>query len=140
MSNALNINTGVVEYTLNDTVKVCFNPTDFSFIERLFNTFDTLDKKQDAYKAEIDKTNDNIELFRITRRMDEEMRESIDALFGTPVCADLLGGVNIYALADGLPIWANILLAVMDEVDTSYAREQKATNPRVQKYLKKYKK
>lgn len=136
----LNIQTGVKEYTLNEKVTVSFNPTDFSFIERLFETFDALDSKQEKYRGEIAATDDNRALFDITRRMDKEMRESIDELFSQPICDALLGGINIYALADGLPIWANILLAIMDEVDTSYAREQKATNPRVQKYLKKYKK
>ena len=32
----------------------------------------------------------------------------------------------------------NLMLAIMDEVDTTFAREQKATNPRIQKYTKKY--
>ena len=140
MSKSLNIDIGVVEYTLNDKVSVYFNPTDMFFIEKLFNTFNELDSKQEGYKALVDKAESNEDVFRATRTMDAEMREAVDDIFGQAVCADLLGDVNIYALADGLPIWANLLLALMDEIDTSYAREQKATNPRLQKYLKKYKK
>ena len=140
MSKALVIETGVVEYTLNDAVTVRFNPTDFSFVERLFNTFEELDKKQEAYKAEIEAASSNSEIFETARRMDKEMREAVDGIFGQEICGELLGYVNIYALAEGLPIWANLLLALMDEIDTSYAREQKATNPRLQKYLKKYQK
>ena len=45
---------------------------------------------------------------------------------------------NVYAMADGLPVWCNLLFAIMDEIDTSFAREQKATNPRIQKYTAKY--
>ena len=140
MSKALVIDTGVVEYTINDAVTVKFNPTDFSFVERLFSTFDELDKKQEDYKAEIEAASDNVAVFDAARKMDAEMREYVNAVFEQDVCTELLGNVNIYALADGLPIWANLMLALIDEVDTSYAREQKATNPRLQKYMKKYKK
>ena len=45
--------TGLVSYHLNDACEVSFNPTDSAFVERLFHTFDTLDRKQEAYKAEI---------------------------------------------------------------------------------------
>ena len=69
------------------------------------------------------------------------MRELIDSVFdGTPVCTLLFGSMNVYAMASGLPVWANLMLAIMDEVDTAFAREQKATNPRVQKYMAKYRK
>ena len=43
-----------------------------------------------------------------------------------------------YAMADGLHVWTNFLLALMDETDSAFAREQKATNPRIQKYTAKY--
>ena len=33
---------------------------------------------------------------------------------------------------------AGTLLSVMDEIDTTFAREQKAQNPRISKYTKKY--
>ena len=46
--------------------------------------------------------------------------------------------MNVYALSDGLPVWANLMLTIMDEIDTTFAREQKATNPRISKYTKKY--
>lgn len=48
--------------------------------------------------------------------------------------------MNVYALANGLAVWCNLMLAVMDEVDSTYAREQKATNPRIAKYTAKYQK
>lgn len=67
------------------------------------------------------------------------MRTMIDETFGQPVCDGLFGPMNVYAMSDGLPAWANLMLAVMEEIDTAFAREQKATNPRLQKYLGKYK-
>lgn len=134
----LNFATGVVTFTVNGKCDISFNPTDSAFVERLFNAFDTLDKKQEAYKTEISKVGDNSEIFDIARRRDEEMRELIDGVFERPVCKDLFGGMNVYAMADGLPVWCNFLLTVMDEVDTTFAREQKLTNPRIQKYTAKY--
>lgn len=131
--------TGLVDYNLNGRCTVSFNPTDSAFVERLFNTFDTLDKKQEAYKAEIERIADKKEIFRIACERDAEMRKMIDGVFGAPVCAALFDGMNVYAMADGLPVWCNLMLAVMDEIDTSFAREQKLTNPRISKYTAKYK-
>ena len=136
----LNFATGLEEFSLNGKCSVVFNPTDPNFAERLFNTFDDLDGKQERYRARIDKTADKAEIFRIGREMDAEMRERVNAVFGTDICTPLIGSMNIYALADGMPAWANLLLTIMDEVDTTFAREQKATNPRIKKYTEKYKK
>lgn len=134
----LQINTGVESYQINGQFAVTFNPTDSAFVERLFSTFDGLDSKQESYKAEVAKIGDRREIFDVARKRDEEMREMIDAVLGAGCCDAVFGEMNVYALADGLPVWANLLLAVIDEIDTTFAREQKATNPRLDKYLKKY--
>ena len=134
----LKFENGLVTYNLNGACEVSFNPTDSAFVERLFNTFDRLDKKQEAYKADIDKIADKKEIFEIARKRDAEMRAMIDETLGTPVCDALFGSMNVYALADGLPVWCNLMLAVMGEIDTTFAREQKKTNPRIAKYTAKY--
>lgn len=134
----LSIGTGVVTYSLNGTCEVSFNPTDSVFIEKLFNAFDTLDNRQESYKDEVSKNADKRELFVIARKMDGEMREIINDVFDEDVCSALFGDMNVYALSDGLPVWANLMLTIMDEIDTTFAREQKATNPRISKYTKKY--
>ena len=61
-----------------------------------------------------------------------------EEVFGFDVCGAVFGDMNVYALADGLPVWCNLMLSVMDEIDTTFAREQKAQNPRISKYTKKY--
>lgn len=134
----LKFETGLVTYGLNGKCEVSFNPTDSFFGEQLFGAFDTLDKKQEAYREQVEKMADKRQIFDIARERDAEMRGIIDDLFNAPVCTAVFGRMNVYALADGLPAWANLLLAIMDEVDTSFAREQKATNPRIQKYTAKY--
>lgn len=142
MAETILINSGIVQKTLETsdgkTCDIVFNPTDSVFVEKLFTAFDTLDKKQEAYKVDVEKTGNKREVFEIARKMDEEMREIIGEVFGFDICAALFGEMNVYALADGLPVWANLMLAIMDEVDTAFAREQKATNPRVARYTKKY--
>lgn len=138
--NTLNFDTGLVTFSVNGKCELAFNPTDSAFVERLFNAFDTLDKRQEGYRDEITKLSDNRKIFEIARKRDAEMREIIDGVFGKPVCDSLFGDMNVYAMASGLPVWCNFLLAIMDEIDTTFAREQKATNPRIQKYTAKYRK
>ena len=134
----LTFDTGLVTYKLNGTVEVAFNPTDAAFVERLFNTFDALDKADEARMDEAARTANAREIFDLARKRDGEMRGMIDDVLGQPVCDALFGSMNVYAAADGLPVWCNLMFAIMDEIDTSFAREQKATNPRIQKYTAKY--
>ena len=136
----LNFATGLEEFRLNDKCTVVFNPTDPTFAERLYNTFSDLDKRQEIDRERMERATDHAEMFQIGRDMDMDMRHKINDLFGEDICTPLIGTVNIYALADGMPIWANLLLTIMDEMDSSYAREQKATNPRIKNYTEKYRK
>lgn len=135
----LKFETGLVSFVVNGACEICFNPTDSAFVEKLFNAFDTLDKRQERYREQVSSMKDNREVFEIARSQDAEMREIINGVFG-PVSDQLFGGMNVYALADGLPVWCNFMLAVMDEIDTSFAQEQKKANPRIAKYTAKYKK
>jgi len=137
-SKELNFDDGLIQFNVNGgKAVVTFNPTDSAFVEKLYDAFDMLDKKQESYKAEIERTADSREIFNVARKEDAEMRETIDGVFG-PASSSLFGGMNVYALAGGLPVWANFMLAVMDEIDTTFSREQKLTNPRIAKYTAKY--
>lgn len=134
----LNFESGLVTYTLNGKCEVSFNPTDSNFVERLYAAFEDLDAKQENYKAQVEKMAGKREIFDFARERDAEMRQIIDGLFEAPVSETLFGGMNVYAVAGGLPVWCNLMLAVMDEIDTTFTREQKATNPRIAKYTSKY--
>lgn len=136
----LNFDSGLVTYSLNGKCEVSFNPTDSNFVERLYAAFDELDKKQDGYKAQIEKMADKREIFDFARERDSEMRSIIDSVFDGPVSETVFGGMNVYAIANGLPVWCNLMMAVMDEIDTTFTREQKLTNPRISKYTAKYQK
>ena len=132
--------TGLVEYTINGKATLVFNPTDPNFIEKLFNTFDGLDEMQTHYANELEKVKDNKDAFRATNELDAEMRKVIDEALGNGISEALFGHMNVYATADGLPVWCNLILAIMDEMHDSVAREKKATDPRIAKYTAKYKK
>ena len=137
----LNFDSGVKEYTVHGVkgdVLIRFNPTDGAFVQKLYDAFNTIDGKQRKCNDEISKCGDKTAVFRIARERDTEMRGIIDEIFEKPVCDDIFGNMSLFALGDGLYVWANFLLAIMDEVDTTFAREQKATNPRIQKYAAKY--
>ena len=139
MSNAIKFNTGLVDYDVNGvTVKI--NPTDLAFIERIFDTFNRMDDKQEEYSKAIEAAKDTNKIFEVLRRMEAEMRAEIDGVFNAEVCEGIFGKLSVYALADGLPLWVNLMLALIDEMDSSFAREKRATNPRIKKYTDKYKK
>lgn len=140
MMKELNFDSGLVTYSLNGKCEVSFNPTDSNFAERLYAAFNDLDKKQEEYREQIEKIANKKEIFEFARMRDKEMRNVIDGVLGAPVSDIVFADMNVYALANGLPVWCNLMLAVMDEIDTTFAREQKATNPRLQKYLAKYQK
>ena len=136
----LNFDTGLVTYDLNGKCEVSFNPTDSNFVERLYSAFEDLDKKQESYKAQIEKMTDKKQIFEFARERDAEMRSVIDGVFEVPVNEVVFDGMNVYAIANGLPVWCNLMMAVMDEIDTTFSREQKLTNPRISKYTAKYQK
>lgn len=133
----LNFATGLTSYKVNGGYEIRFNPADSAFVGRLFNTFDGLAKRQD--QAEVESLEmSGAELFVIAEQRDKEMREAIDGIFGEPVCEKIFGNQSVYAMADGLPLWCNFLMAVIDEVDASVTAQQKQANPRVQHYMAKY--
>lgn len=133
----LNISTGLVTYKLNDACEITINPTDFAFVEKLYAVFEELDKKQEDYKAEINAA-EKREVFAVANRMDKELREMVNGIFGEDVCTALFGNMSVCAMADGLPLWANLLLGIMDVVDDSFVSEQQKTSARITKYSSKY--
>ena len=136
----LNFDSGLVTYSLNGKCEVSFNPTDTNFVERLYSAFEELDKKQEGYKEQVAEMTGNKAVFDFARERDAEMRGIIDGVFEAPVCDAIFGGMNVYASANGLPVWCNLILAVIDEVDSTVVKEQKLTSPRLAKYTAKYQK
>lgn len=138
----LQVNLGVEEYSLNDRVTVSFNPTDMAFTERLTKAFEELEALQEKARdlvAAID-GDDPRPLFQELRAIDAGMRRAVDRLFDQEVADALFRDVRLYAASEGLPVWNNLLLALVDEIDAAYRREKKAMDARIKKYTEKFEK
>ena len=135
---ALNFDTGINEYDLGGRVTVRFNPTDVGFLEKLSGSFAALDLIQEEVKLSQDEITDEKDVFNLAKNLDGKMRDILNALFGMDVCTPLFGSMNLFASAGGLPVWANLMLAVADEVETSMNGELKKREARIKKYTEKY--
>ena len=139
MANIISFDTGVKEFNINNAVTVWFNPTDLNFVERVFNGLEDLDKLYEKYQSEVDKVEDR-EVFDLARRIEADARGIINGIFGDDVCAPLFGDMSINTISDSFPVWANFLLAVIEQFDDAFTEEKKKTNPRIKKYTAKYSK
>lgn len=135
----LQVDDGLLCLSINGKYEAVFNPTDVGFVERIFTVFDALDQRQGELEKRINSA-ESREIFGIAREVDAEMRQQVDGVIGAGACAALFGDMNVYAYADGLPVWANLLLAVLDRCETELVTQQKQTNPRLEKYTAKYRK
>lgn len=139
MGRALSFDTGLVEYTINGAATVRFNPTDAAFTERLYQAFSDLDERQEEFQRRVDEIGgDGAAMFAYAKERDAEMRGIIDGLLGDGVADALFPDMNCYALADGLPVWINLMFAVADEIQAAYAEEQKKADPRIAGYNERY--
>ena len=138
----LKFSDGLEEYSLNGRVTVRFNPTDAAFLEKLtalFSTLDALQEEVSSLQATIPEDDDSAVL-ALARDLDARMRKLLDEFFGTPVCDGLFGTMNLFASAGGLPVWANLLLALSEEVENAMQGELTARETRIAKYTDKYRK
>ena len=83
---------------------------------------------------------DGILLQEVFRMDNKSGNEILNDLFGKEVCEPLFGGMNLFASSGGLPVWANLMLAITDEVQFALQGELAAREQRIAKYVEKYKK
>lgn len=129
----LNFETGRKTYTVNGNCEISFDPADISFVNRLFDLLEQMEKEHNAKPESVEN------VFAEFAKKDKEMREKIDTVFGEPVCEKVFGTTNVYSPAGGLPVCMNFLLAIIDEVDSASEKETKPSG-RVDEYIKKYEK
>ena len=130
MAKALDFDKGLVEYEVNGDYTFSFNPTDEGFVAGMEEALGALEGLQGRIAG--DKS------FAAFRELDAEMRAIIDGLLGDGASEALFGGMNCYAIADGLPVWMNLFLALMDEVAEAYEREFGKTDARFKAHEEKY--
>ncbi len=155
----LKFDTGLVTYKVNGGAEIKFNPTDTEFTKKVLGIFRDLTEKQDQYRKmlgadaetpDVDTALDDPEAAKELSRqadailsaidqMDGDMRDAIDDAFGAKGTADaVFGSASLYAYADGLPLWANFLLAVIDEMPASAEKQASLTDPRLRAHVGKY--
>lgn len=125
------------EHRING-VPVFFNPTDMSFAESLYKTFDAAENIQNEYKEKSADAAEPEQVFALMRELDTNIRSLIDTLFDDDVSGRIFGTVNVYALSDGLPLWVNLLMAIIDLMDDTFMVEKEKGDPRLAKYREKY--
>ena len=133
----LTLDDGLICLSINGKSETIFNPTDIGFVEKVFNCIEAMDGKQEYFEKRMRNAEPH-EVFQIAREADAEMRELLDGVMGAGTCAAQFGNVSVYAYADGLPLWANMLFAIVDRCEGDIVKQQKLTHSRLEKYTSKY--
>lgn len=157
--NELKFDTGLITYKVNGGAEISFNPTDTEFSKKILGIFRDLTDKQEQYRKLLradtetpdvstalddpeaaKKLSDQADsILNAIKKMDQDMREAIDNAFGEAGTADaVFGSASLYAYANGLPLWANFLLAVIDEMPASTEKQASLTDPRLRAQVGKY--
>lgn len=134
----LTFSTGKKDFELNGGQVLSFVPTDALLMKRIFSAFESLDKRQTEYRQTGNDMEDAKAFFAYVDKVDTEMQETLDSIFGVHIDRAAFDGASLFAIGDGLPLWANFIFAVMDVMDVGVAEAQKAQNPRIQKLMAKY--
>ena len=139
----LKITTGLVEHNLegiNGSFPVLFNPTDGGFAEDLVTAIEKLDALENKYSDLIRNEEDGAKVFQLGRDKDVEQRAILDGLLGDGCCDTVYGKIRVYAGdGDGFPLWFSLLTMLLDNMSDAFEKEKAATNPRLEKYVNKYK-
>lgn len=133
----IRFDTGLQSFQINDCVSVEFCPTDSDFAKKLWNLFEELEAKQHEYAKRSENETDVKKILDMASQFDKEIREKIDEIFGKTVCDDVFK-TNVLALGNGLPVWANLMLSVLDQMDTGFDLEKAKTNARVRQYTERW--
>lgn len=129
---------GVVSYSLNGKCEVSFNPGDQTFAERFYNALEKMGNMQEGYSKQAEGIDDPQKAFDLAKKRDEEMGAVLDGLFNAPVCETVFGDMSLCAFANGLPVWINLMLSILDEIEENLDKIEKQADPRIEKYKAKY--
>lgn len=134
----LNFELGIQTFSINDAASVSFNPSDWTFVEKVTDVMTILSDKQEKIESAMKSVQNMREFYITVKELDAEMRTLIDGIFTEPICEKIFGTVNLYSIAQGAPVWANFLFTLWEQLDDNLTKESKIKNPKIQKYLDKY--
>lgn len=133
---ALNYTAGKREYTLPSGAIIHFDPCDSEFANKIIVAVRNCNNIQNSFPKE--PFTDLDAQLSFIQKMNGDIREEIDKAFGEPVCEKACCGSSPISLSDGLPVWMNFLMAVIDEIDANMPEGEKRSRARVQQYMEKY--
>lgn len=145
----LNIESGEKEIELVNakrglSVTVTVAVYDVFFLGAIMEAADKLDaigsKLRDLAPPVTASSEQFIDFYRKSKEVDKETRDIIDSLFDAPVCDTLFPKQSMFSVGNGAPTWANILYAIVDQMDGGLADEKEKAQTRIRKYSAKYKK
>ena len=132
----LNFQTGLKSYTVNGGEEITFEPGSAIFANAVITAFE---RCQEATRNScIDNAEDTEAAYKATVELENAIRTEINAAFGYDVCAKVFPNMSAIAVASGLPVWVNFLMAIVDEIDSHMDDSQVKARERVQKYTDKY--
>lgn len=138
--DALNFDSGLKTYTVNGSTTISFNPADGHFVESLYRMLENIKEATSLTdERELELKGDSEEAFRFAHERDKRIRAEIDNVFG-PVSSALFPGMDCTALAGGVPVWLNFVLAVLDVIDAEVSEQVGKPSPKLDAYLAKYRK
>ena len=129
MANIITLDTGVKEYEINGYA-VHFNPTDETLIALVEKAVESSDGMQGELK--------DAEDFGAFVGLDAKMRTTIDGVLGEGAADSIFPGVNVYSLSNGLPLWLNLMYAIVDEISDACEAEFGKADERMKHYNEKY--
>jgi hypothetical protein len=132
----LNFQTGQKTYTVNGGAQITFEPADIKFANAVIAAFGHCFDISKAANITSDMSLD--ESYEATVKLESDIREEINRAFGYDVCAKVFPNMSVIAVADGLPVWTNFVMAVVDEIDIHAFEGQAKGRQRVQQYMEKY--
>lgn len=139
----LNIDDGLVAYSVNGgKATITFNPTDASFFKRLYDAFSKLSAMQDSVNEKhIDDAPEKVyeAMNDISAQMKAQIDETLAPFCNVPsICEAVYGGMNLWAYSNGVPVWCNLVLSLIDTAEGAAAEQKTLSKTAMEKYTKKY--
>lgn len=132
----LSYGAGKREYTLNGGAVIHFDPCDSEFANKIVLAIRNCNEIQKQFPKEA--FEDLEEQLACIQSLNNQIRQELDKAFDEPVAEKACCGSSPCAVADGLPVWMNFLMAVIDEIDANMPEGEKRSRERVQQYVERY--
>lgn len=129
----LNFNKGYKEYDINgdDNSVIRVSTTDWNIIQRVSELRGKLSERFKSLSDSGDNFQDVMNRLNMTER---EVRDEIDAAFGSPVSEAAFGNLNCLSFAGGQPIALNFLEAILPEIRKDLEAETAQAVERAARY------